>query len=242
MRKDYIPTGDAAFDGWLQNFDTQLQQIGPAVGLPNSEVNAVKNATSTWATDYQAQIAARNAARAATETKDESRDDTESLVRSVVRQLQANPQLTDAQRELLGITVPDTTPTPQSPDYVLGITPPLMDADFSQRQQITAHFGTNPGNERENAKPEGIAGAKLWFRLIEPQGRDEKTKSMSNFLQSLDYQEWGEWNFLADDTNSPYVHIIETAIPITLEYKAQWFDNSMRLGPLGDPVRVTVTP
>jgi len=240
MAKDYIPDPDATFDGWLVNFYNQLKIVGPAVGLAQSVIHDVEGATSQWATDYHAQIAAKNAARAATETKDESRDDTEKLVRSVVRQLQANPQLTDAQRELLGITVPDTTPTPQSPDYVLSVPPPLQSLDFSQRQQITNHFGTNPENESENAKPDGIAGAKIWFRLIEPRGMS--FHNVSKFLDEMGHVDWNEWQFLADDTNSPYVHVIETTVPITLEYRAQWFDNSMRLGPLGDPVRATVTP
>jgi len=242
MGKNWIPQPDDTFDGWLHNFYNQLKIVGPAVGLAQSEIQAVEGATTEWASDYQAHIVAKNAAQAATVTKDNTRDDTESVVRRVVKQLQANPQLTDGQREMLGITVPDTTPTPQSPDYVLGITPPLLDADFSKRQQITLHFGIQPGNERENAKPDGIAGAKLWFHVVSPRPQVAKESTASKFLMSLDYQDWHEWIFLADDTNSPYVHIIETNVPITIEYKAQWFDNSMRLGPLGDPVRATVTP
>ena len=209
--------------------------------MPNSEINAVKNAASQWIADYQAQIAAKNAARAATETKDNTRDDTESIVRRVVKQLQANPKLTDAQRELLGITVPDTNPTPQSPEYILTVPPPLISLDFSQRQQITIHFGKNPENERENAKPAGVKGAKIWFHVVSPRPQDERFKKVSKFLETLDYQEWNEWNFLADDTNSPYLHIIETTMPITIDYKAQWFDGRMRLGPLGEPVRGTVS-
>ena len=237
---DFIPRPDATFDVWMQNFLNQVEQIGPQVGLPQSEITAVKDAASQWVQDYNAQVAAKNAAQAATVTKDNTRDDTESVVRRVVKQLQANPQLTDGQRELLGITVPDTTPTPQSPDYVLSVPSPLLSLDFSQRQQITNHFGPNPENESENAKPEGIAGAKIWFRLIEPRGM--QGRNVSKFLDEMGHVDWNEWQFLADDTNSPYVHVIETTIPITLEYKAQWFDNSMRLGPLGDPVRATVTP
>ncbi len=35
MGKSYFPSADAAFDEWLRNFDTQLEQIGQAVGLPS---------------------------------------------------------------------------------------------------------------------------------------------------------------------------------------------------------------
>ena len=236
----FIPRPDAIFDGWLQTFYNQLKIVGPAVGLAQSEIHAVEDATTEWASDYQAHMVAKNAAQAATDTKDNTRDDTESVVRRVVKQLQANPQLTDGQRRMLGITVADIILTPQSPDYVLSVLSPLLSLDFSLRQQITAHFGTNPENEHENAKPDGIAGAKLLFRLIEPRGM--QGRNVSKFLDELGHVDWNEWQFLADDTNSPYVHIIETTVPITIEYRAQWFDNSMRLGPLGDPVRATVTP
>jgi hypothetical protein len=242
MAKDYIPDRDPQFDEWLQNFKTQLVAIGPQVGLAASEVNAVKSATSTWVADYQAQIAAKNAARAATETKDNTREDAETTVRSVVKQLQANPQLTDAQRQLLGITVADTKPSVHSPDYILTVKPPLISLDFSQRQQVTIHFGPNPENERQNAKPEGVAGAKIWFHVVTPLPQEAKAKDMGKFLETLSYEEWHEWFFLADDTNSPYMHIVETNVPVTIEYKAQWFDTRMRLGSFGDPVKVTVTP
>ena len=239
---DYIPFADSKFDEWLQNFKTQLQVIGVQVGLAAGEIAAINSATSAWVADYQAHIATKNAAHAARETKDGTRDNAETAVRRVAAQLQANPQLTDGQRQLLGITVADTKPTVHSPDYILSVPPPLISLDFSQRQQITIHFGKNPQNERENAKPEGIAGAKIWFRLISPSVSDAQAKSTSKFLETLSYQEPNEWNFVADDTNSPYVHRIETTVPITLEYRAQWFDTRMRLGVLGEPVRVTVTP
>jgi len=33
---------------------------------------------------------------------------------------------------------------------------------------------------------------------------------------------------------------METNVPITLDYKAQWFDKKMRLGSLGKAVHVTI--
>lgn len=242
MAKRYIPDPDAEFDEWLQNFSNQVQQIGPQVGLLQSEIDALVKAAADWVAGYQAHIVARNAAHAAKQTKDGLHDNAETISRRVTRQLQANPQLTDAQRSMLGITVPDLKPTPQSPEYVLGLTPPLIALDFSIRGQIAIHHGTNPENERENAKPDGIAGVKIWFHVVSPRPQVAKESTASKFLMSLDYQDWHEWNFLADDTNSPYIHVIETTVPITIDYKAQWFDNSMRLGAFGDPVRATVTP
>jgi len=114
---------------------------------------------------------------------------------------------------------------------VASLEPPLLVLDWSQRSQVVIHFGVNPGNEKENSKPKDIAGAKIWFRI-----------------------ETGPWQFLADDTNSPYTHNLATPVPIgtqaglgiteptSVEYKAQWFDKKMRLGSFGQTAKCTVTP
>ncbi|MFA5793536.1 MAG: hypothetical protein WC980_00500 [Candidatus Brocadiia bacterium] len=144
--------------------------------------------------------------------------------------LQKHPGLTDAQRAILGITVPDRNPTPASPEYVANLAPPLLLLDWSGRGQVVVHFGVNPGNEKENSKPKDIAGAKIWFRR---KGED--------------------WQFLADDTNSPYIHILAAvqqtvqaglAItePVNMEYKAQWFDKKMRTGSFSQTAKCTVSP
>lgn len=242
MAKRYIPDPDAEFDEWIKNFVNQASQIGAQVGIPQSELDALDDAFNIWDVKYPAHTVAKNAAQAAKQEKDGARDDVESVARRVTGQFQTNPQVTDAQREILGITVRDTEPTPLSPDYVQTLQTPLIIVDFSQPCRAIIHVGTNPGDERNNAKPEHIAGVKIWLHLVNPSVNEAKAKNLSKFLEQLDYQEWHEWNFVADATNSPYVHIIETQVPITLDYKAQWFDSKMRLGPLGEAVRVTISP
>lgn len=238
----FIPRPDSEFDEWIQNFVVLLKQFGAALGIPGNLITDMDNLMQTWVADYQGHLVAKAAARGKREAKDETLDNAAKLARTITNMLQANPATTNEQRELFRITVPDTKPTPLSPDYVLSVPPPLISLDFSKRQQITIHFGPNPENERENAKPEGIAGAKIWFHVVSPLPQEAKAKDMGKFLESLSYQEWHEWFFLADDTNSPYVHVVETNVPVTIEYKAQWFDTRMRLGVFGDPVKVTVTP
>src|SRR6185436_9227732 len=65
-----------------------------------------------YATALTAHVAAKNAAESATENKDEVRETGEDFVRTIVRMLQANPDVTDAQRESLGIPVHDSVRTP----------------------------------------------------------------------------------------------------------------------------------
>ena len=210
---DYIPRSDAEFDEWLRNFCENLPAIAQAVGLPQNFVTDVLGARIGWNTSYQASQQAQIQAESTIETKNWNRADTQEKVRTAVNLLQPNPQLLDSHRDLLTIKVRDTKPTPISPEYVMELDPPLLKLDL-RTGQITIHFGVNPGDEQKNAKPENIAGVKIWYRVGE-----------------------GQWMWVGDDTNSPYLHIIDLSTCGALEYRAQWFDKRMRIGLFS-----TVTP
>ncbi|MEW6026754.1 MAG: hypothetical protein AB1599_05635 [Planctomycetota bacterium] len=133
--------------------------------------------------------------------------------------LMFNPLVSDDQRKEMSIPVWDKEPTPISPDYVVSLAPPLLLLDWSKQSQVTVHFGVNPSNEKQNAKPVNISGAKIWYRI-----------------------ETGPWQFVADDTNSPYLHNLAITEPQNVEYRAQWFDKKMRLGVFGKTVGCIVNP
>ena len=220
---DYIPTQDNQFDAWAANYAAYAAANQAALGLTVAEVADLTTAQTNWATAWAAHNAAQLTAKGATQTKDETRDALEAIVRGLTKGIQGRPTVTDDMRQQLGVTVPDRTPTPLSPDIVILTQPPLIELDFSQRSVAVVHFGLNPTNESLNAKPEGIRGARIQYALggipAEPSG----------------------WAFLADDTNSPYIHQLGDTAPTKIAYRAQWFDRLMRLGPFGDPAEATFT-
>ncbi|MFA5793484.1 MAG: hypothetical protein WC980_00230 [Candidatus Brocadiia bacterium] len=217
--KSYIPQADAQFDEWFRNFSTNISAIATPLGVTPALITAVTAAFADWQLAYAAHQTAHNAAQAAAEVKDESRALSKEAVRIVVGMIQKNPALTDADRQTLAITVPDLTRTPTSPEYVVNLAPPILLLDWSGRGQVVVHFGVNPSNEKRNAKPIEIAGAKIWFRV-----------------------ESGPWTFVADDTNSPYTHNLAITEPANVEYRAQWFDNKSRTGPFSETAKCTVSP
>jgi len=215
----YIPKTDAEFDEWLRNFSANIGVIGTALGLPAAKVTAAVNAYPAWQVLYVAHQTAQDAARSAAEDKDAGRDVAKDTVREVVGMAQKNRDLTDGQRETLRITVPDKELTPIPPDYVLNLAPPNLILDWRQRGQATVHFGVNPANEKLNAKPEHIAAARISYRI-----------------------ESGPWIFVADDTNSPYLHNLAITEPQNVEYRAQWIDKKQRVGPYSETAKCTVSP
>ena len=218
-KKDYIPYSDAQFDEWFRNFAAKVGPIATRLEMPPAMISAVTDAYANWQPGYAAQQTAKNAAQAATETKDELRDTGKEAVRPLVGLIQAYPGLTDGERAILGITVPDRQPTPASPDYIATLAPPLLLLDWSGRGLVVIHFGVNPSNEKNNGKPQGIFGARIWCR-----------------------QDGGEWEYVADDTNSPYTHNFSITEPASVEYRAQWIDKQMRPGVFSQSAKCVVSP
>ena len=226
MGKDYIPFKDAEFNQWLGGFTKYIENHYAELGLTAADKDNLVAANTAWKADYQAHMTAKSAARTAKGTKDQTRDTTESLARSIAQRSTVYPGTTDGHRTGMGITVPDTNPTLTAPEYVATLDPPLVLLDWSQRGQVTVHFGVYPANEKNNSKPADIVGVRISYRTV-PTGRQAET---------------GPWQFLADDTNSPYIHSFAITEPITVEYRAQWIDKKMRLGSFGQTAKCTVTP
>ncbi|MFH0888913.1 MAG: hypothetical protein V1871_06875 [Planctomycetota bacterium] len=240
MRRDYIPESDAEFNEWLAGFTAYIAAHYAELGLSATDKDNIVAANNDWKRDFSAHITAKNAARGAKGGKNNTRKMAESLARNLAQRSTVYPGTTNAHRASMGITVPDTNPTQTAPEYVASLDPPLLLLDWSGRGQVVIHFGVNPGNEKENAKPMDIAGVKIWYRI--------KTG-----LPAEASAQAGSWTFVADDTNSPYVHNLAAvqrtvqaglAItePISVEYKAQWFDKKMRTGAFSQTAKCTVSP
>jgi hypothetical protein len=219
MTPKYIPQSDPRFDEWAEKLAAALPAIATAIGgVPADLVTAVTDGYAAWDLSYDAHQVARNAAQSATEVKDEDRVTLATAIRLVIQLLQKHPAFTNAQREALGVTVPDLIRTPSSPDYVVNLAPPILLLE-SRRGLVVVHFGVNPSNEKLNAKPAAINGANIWYRV-----------------------ESGPWAFVALDTNSPYNHNFTITEPQNVEYRAQWVDKKGRTGIFSETAKCTVSP
>jgi hypothetical protein len=222
-RKDYIPDPDGDFHQWQKNLVDLIAADPAAYGLTPAEATQLTSLQTTWRTAYHSHITAHNNAQAAAETKEESRDGLESGIRILVRKIQANPSVTDAQREQLGITVPDKIKTPLSEQIVLETPPPVIQAKCTGPKTVRIDWYPTQAPGESEALPQGIDGIGIWV------------------AEGGIPADPGMWRFLAMDTNSPYIHNAGNAATVTLAYKAQWFDRRKRVGPFCGPVTVAVT-
>ena len=137
--------------------------------------------------------------------------------------LQASKTVTDSDRADAGITVRDPNRTPAPPEEILSIPPPLLLLDFSVHRQVIIHWGPNPANEHENARPAGTIGCEIQIAR-----------------GGIPLEE-SAWTVLGSDTQSPMFHTVDESAPTTFAYRARYIGKRIQYGPYSDVVTCTVS-
>ena len=242
---DYIPGKETDKIAWLLTFGRWLTDDDGANALAHGFT--WEQACGFYASAFQASLALMNArktqglARAATIHKNQTIGEAVALARDYVGKLQHDLTMTDAERAAAGITVSDTTKTAATPDAIAMIPPPLLVLDFSIRHQVSVHWGPNPGNEHQNAKPAGVLGCEI------------------QYAQGGLPQEESGWTTLGLDTDSPMIHHVENRdveyrdrpalVPrlgqslysTTYVYRARYVDKHLHYGNFSAPAECTVS-
>lgn len=217
---DYIPAADAQFQAWQANFVTYVNAHMADLGLAPDDVAAVNTAAVTWTADYPAHIAAQTAAQGARAAKAGARDTLEAAVRLLVRRLQASPDVDDAERAAMGITVHDGEGAALSGPPK---TRPVVKVDTSERLQHTIHFADEATPTRK-AKPDGAMGAEIWVKVGDPAPVDP-----------------AELRFLSVDTRTPYVaHFNGADGGKNAHYMLRWVGTEGDRGPWSETATATI--
>ena len=215
---DYIPQQDSEFIVWLRAFAAYVQAHAAELDVSPAKVAEITGKAAANEAAYEEHLRLHQAAKGAFETKVRQRKETEKLARGLAQTLQVRPETTDAQREGLGLRVPDRIRTAPSPDAVRQIPGPNILLDWSQRSQVAVHAGPHPGKEHENALPEGVAAIRLYGRIGD-----------------------GEEFFVAQLARSPIIHKVKTDVPVTVTYRACYVDSRGRPGLFGESATCTVS-
>ena len=217
---DYIPSADGSFGAWQANFVTYASANAAALGLdPAVDIPPLAAAQGVWTTDYGANTAAQAAAQAARQAKVAARESFEGVIRPLVGVLQASADVDDGERAALGITVPDTKPTPVGPPT----SRPVVVVDTSQRLQHTIEF-VDETTLTSKAKPAGVRGAQIWVKIGDPPPVDPN-----------------ELTFLATDTRTPYVANFDGADANKVaHYMLRWESTRGETGPWSETASATI--
>jgi len=162
--RDFLPRPDASFDAWSANFWAALSNWWAEQGFDPSAIKDVQTSVDAWHEAYAAHVAAQAAAEAARQAKDAARRTAESTIRPVVAQVQAMPQMTNATRAQMGISLRESSrsrvPTPTTAPTAL-ITPA---ARLTHRLRLV-----DESTPTRRARPRGVARAEVFVVLTSPQ-------------------------------------------------------------------------
>ncbi len=219
---DYIPGPDAEFDAWQQNFVAYANANLAALGLVAGDMAPITAAQTTWTAAYPAHVSAQAAAESATAAKDGARVSYVFQLRLLVKQLQASPEVDDAERAALGITVPD-------PGAPIGppTSRPVVNVECGQRLQHTIHFSDEATPTRK-AKPAGVLGAEIWVDVVAI-GQPTPTDPAA-------------FSFIALDTRTPYTLDFAGADGgKNAHYLLRWVNPTGEKGPWSETASATIS-
>lgn len=120
--RDYIPSKDGNLRTWLSNFVTACNTHAALLNLNAGDLAAISAAADNYAgaLDLKEQLAAQ--AKGASAGKRVQRSATVATIRQFAQEFQKNPNITDAIRGDLGITIPDSNPTQSTPNVPTQLT------------------------------------------------------------------------------------------------------------------------
>jgi hypothetical protein len=218
MPTNYLPSADADFDIWQQNFYAYVNTHLAELGLTASDLAPLTTAQSAWQNAFSSNIAAQAAALGARQGKDTARDNFESLTRSFVRRVQALPNVTDAARASMNITVAQGRAPASAPT-----TRPVVNIDTDQRLRHTINF-VDETTPTSKARPDGVMGCEIWNKVGDaPTGPSQLT-------------------YLGTDTRTPYVaEFDETDGGKTAHYMLRWVNTRGEVGPWSQTISATIT-
>jgi hypothetical protein len=193
--------------------------------LTQEEVSPISTDFLAFEVAFNAHNTAAQAASAAKETKNTNRSTAEETIRSIVRQIQANPDVTDAQRAGLGITVKNTDVVSTSA-AALGESRPVGAVDTSQRLRHEISF-RDESTTISRAKPKGVMGCEIWV-AVKAAGEAAPSDPSS-------------YSFVALDTATPYVtEYTGTDAGKTAHYILRWVKTTGDKGPWSETVSATI--
>ena len=160
---DYIPSSDADFDAWTRNFVDNVVANAAALGLSPAQVTSLQSGQADWGVKYPASNAAQAAVNSAVQAKNDSRSGYEGMIRALANIMQSSPQVTDAQRQSLGLNVRSTTRTAAAAPT----SRPVATIDTSQRLRHTINF-VDELTPTSRAKPDGAQGCEIWMKVGDP--------------------------------------------------------------------------
>lgn len=215
----YFPSREAELLTWAMDFNALVTANPADYGLTAEQADPVTTTVAAFAAAYETATNRETRSPVSIETKKEAKAAMFAAVRTAVNIIQAWPDITDTKRAQLGITVPDRTPTP----VPVPETSPRLEVVSVTGRQIKLNLRPSTGEGR--AKPDGVAGANLFYTVGEDYSQDIET-----------------WQFKGGQSKTTVTLTIPDTVPggAKVWLTAQWFNRRAQTGPACPPVETRI--
>jgi hypothetical protein len=196
MAGNYMPSGDSQFEDWASNFATYVVANALELGIQPLVAADIESGVNLYRTSLEGHITTQDLAHAARQVKDERKQLSEDAIRRLVRQLQASPQVTDEQRQAMGITVRGQRLVSMA---AVIESRPIGKVDTSKRLHHSIRYWDDAAGNK--ARPDFAKGCEVWV-AITPAGtsapvemsayRNLGTNSASPFMIDFAMEDGGK--------------------------------------------------
>jgi hypothetical protein len=216
---DIIPPGDPAYNQFVNQFIPQVASNAATYGLTVGEGTAMTSQLTAWNDAYADHQAKDAAAQAATAAKNTNKIDLSALVRPAIQKIQNNATISDENRQLAALPIPDRTPT-RAP---VPTTKPVVQVQMLEHFQ---HILTwrDEATPKSKAKPKGVRGAQIRVHIGPNPPADPADFTLVPMCSKPKYL---------------YVHRAEDAGK-TAYYALRWENRLAEPGPWSDIIAATI--
>jgi hypothetical protein len=213
-RQSYVPSTVAGKYEWATNLSTRTTATPTAYGLTALQAAAFAAVYGDYATAYAAAAAPVTRTRAAVTQREQQQTLMLRAARSLVSVIEGYPELTDAQRVELGLTIrkrPSPVPVPDSSPRI----------DIVSREGTSVKIRLHDATGSRRGRPAGVDGAAV-FSFV---GNDSPVDIT-------------DWKFEGNTTKTEYTVYFAANLPpgTVVWFTAFWFNPRAESGPACAPV------
>ena len=210
-----IPTTDPALAAWSTNANTRIVASPTTFSLTTAQATAYTAVHDPWIAAYEAASAIGSRSRALVAAKNTAKANLLRYAREIYAIVQASQAVSDENKELLGVHVKKTEPTPVPPPDAA----PMVDVVQVLGNTVTVHLHDAETSLRR--KPAGVLGANV-FSFV---GENPPTEASGWEFQGATSKTTVDVPFAASVPPGAQVWII-----------ASWFNRKAVTGPACQPV------
>lgn len=213
-----VPTKDSLLLNWSTNFNTRCVAAPITFGLTATQMTAYTPLHTAFVTAYNAANIVGARSKSLVSAKDDAKAALLVYARELYGFVQANNTVSDANKDLIGVTV-KARPTPTPPPD----TPPALDivSVVGRTVRVRLHDASGEGNRR---KPRYVKGAMV--------------VSFVGAVPPVDTSAWiAEGTTTASELDVEFDSALAPGATVWLS--AAWLGNKLDMGPACSPVSVT---